>query len=110
MSTASEFFIQLCFIREQNEAERPMHSHVDSIMDRTFHQSYVRHSNHRAENGLDIMTVEVNGLSAWACEEEVLDHLEEHLDEDCIRWLQGYKINVVLKEDAGPCRLKVKHG
>jgi hypothetical protein len=107
MSKASEFFVNLCFIRSEKEAG-PMLEHVEASLDQTFHKSPVRRVFRRVDKGLEIVTAEVNGLSAWSCEEEVLDHLEAHLDDDCIRWLQGYMINVLLKEDAGPCQLKAR--
>ncbi|RIX60137.1 hypothetical protein D3P08_00685 [Paenibacillus nanensis] len=58
------------------------------------------------EEGHEVVIARLNGLAAWASEEQFLDWLDRRLPESWWMWIAGIKAEVILKEDAGPCRLR----
>jgi hypothetical protein len=108
-SVPSEYFIHLCFIRpELSEPTEPT-NFVETLQEEarllfpTVSSLYV---DRKCEEDLEIVVCELNGLSLWETEEEVLLYMEERLSEEWLSLLAGYKIQVIPKEDAGTCSLK----
>lgn len=60
----------------------------------------------KKEDGLDIAVVQINGLSSWSTEQEVIAHLETRMQPESLEWLNGYRIQIIPKENVGTCRLQ----
>jgi hypothetical protein len=105
-SMLSEYFIDLCFIRaEPCESIRIVEKLQEEIR-RIFPVVSTIYIDHKREEGLEIAVCELNGLSMWETEEELLMYVEEKLSDECWSWLTGYRLQVIPKEDAGTCSLK----
>jgi len=107
----SEFAVDLCFIRAYGENPVSMRTEIEAELTRIFALSgtwfmEVSRSKEEAGRELEIAVVQVQGLSHWKTEQEVLDDLEGRMESECWSWLNGYRMAVIPKEDAGPCAMK----
>lgn len=105
----SEFQMDLCFIHNVGDANRFV-TEIRREMERLFHSGARWYLDSKKVEQLDIAVVEVSGLTVLDSEEEVLQDLEARMDSDCWDWLNGYRLAVIPKEDAGSCRLHRKRG
>ncbi|CAG7641618.1 hypothetical protein PAESOLCIP111_04251 [Paenibacillus solanacearum] len=102
---ASEYFVDLCFIKPHTDAGAPF-PELEAQLGALFSSQAAITVERKQDDGLEIAVAQVSGLSAWTTEQDVISHLEKHMPLDSLDWLNGYRIQVILKEDAGPCRLK----
>lgn len=101
----SEYKVDLCFIRPQTDASYPF-SELEVQMHMLFSAAASCYVERKREEGLDIAIVQVNGLSCWRSEQEVILHMETCMQPETLEWLSGYRIQVIPKAYAGTCRLK----
>ncbi|NEN81283.1 hypothetical protein [Paenibacillus elgii] len=98
----SEFFMDLCFIRE-TAADATGQSFEQTIDDQ-LKSLFPRHAKWSLEQkqaeGLEYVVAEVTGTGAWEKEEDMLAYLEERADYHFWDWLQGYRLEVEVKEHA----------
>jgi len=107
---ASEFMLDLCFIREEH-AEAPFLTLIDRQLNELFSGKGTWYIEHKMEDGLEIAVAEVKGIGTWDCEDDLLAYIEETAADhiaDCWEFLQGYNVQVIQKIDAGSCRLKTR--
>jgi hypothetical protein len=106
-SLPSEFFINLCFIRsELNDTSEQIRlvgkfREEASLLFPVISSLYI---DRKSDEVLEIVVCELNGLSMWETEEELLVHLEEKLSDEWWSWLSGYKVQVFLKRMQGHAR------
>ncbi|MWC29894.1 hypothetical protein [Paenibacillus sp. MMS18-CY102] len=100
-----EYDVELCFIRPRNWGEASLLEEVRELVCHLFAGARTD-VEHGEEDGLDVAVAKVNGLAVWDNEEDLLDWLDDALPESWWDWLAGYKVNVMKKEDAGPCLIK----
>lgn len=101
----SEFMLDLCFIRPATE-NPDFFLEIETEIRALFQDSGTWYVDGKTADGLDIATVEINGLSHWETEDNVIAYVETRMTSECWNWLQGYKLRVVPKEDVGPCERK----
>ncbi|MCZ8515270.1 hypothetical protein O9H85_23215 [Paenibacillus filicis] len=90
----------------EHTPESPMTGIIELELQQMFAGRATWHTVTKRDQDLDISVVEIKGLAAWSNEDEVLDYVETRMQSDCWEWLNGYQVNVILKEDAGSCRWK----
>ncbi|WP_079913255.1 hypothetical protein [Paenibacillus sp. 32352] len=109
---ASEFALDLCFIREH--AQPPFKTALDQQLQELFAGRGSWYIDYREEEGLDIAVAEVKGLGIWESEDDLICYIEDSIENDgnsassCWGHLQGYQVKVTPKEDAGCCRVKTR--
>ncbi|WP_135556702.1 hypothetical protein [Paenibacillus cymbidii] len=101
----SEYRVDLCFIRRQTAEASPF-PEIETQMRRLFSSRSSCFIDRKREEGLDIAVAQVNGLSTWSTEQEVILHLEACMEPESFECLSGYRILVTPKEGAGCCQLK----
>lgn len=101
----SEYMVDLCFIRPQTAAPSPF-PELDVQMRTLFSSGASWFIDRKREEGLDIAIAQVNGLSSWSSEQEVISHMETRMQPESLEWLSGYRIRVIPKENADTCCLK----
>ncbi|MCP3774035.1 hypothetical protein NLX71_12050 [Paenibacillus sp. MZ04-78.2] len=94
--------MDLCFIRE-----RVADAHGQpfaQIIDDQLRSLFPRHTKWSLEpkqaDGLDYVIAEVTGIGAWEKDEDILAYLEERAAHHFWAWLQGYRLQVEVKEHA----------
>ncbi|MBB3111174.1 hypothetical protein FHS18_003242 [Paenibacillus phyllosphaerae] len=109
---ACEYNADLCFIRPLDWGATPLLEEVGGLLKDLFKGSRMD-LEPSEEEGLEVVVARVNGLAMWEQEDDLLDWLNAALPESWWIWLAGYQVNVMKKEDVGPCRLKgkgIRHG
>ncbi|WP_438445242.1 hypothetical protein [Gorillibacterium sp. sgz5001074] len=108
MPALSEFELEMVFIREAGvTAESPgFPAEVERELDRLF-RPYGQWGMNRKEQGpLEMVVVEMKGIGPWCTEDEMLDYMESKSQAPVWENLQGYRLRVEPKEDAGCCKCK----
>lgn len=98
----SEFFIDLIFIREC-ESDTSAHSFartIDEQLNSLFSELANWSLEPKQEDNLDFVLVEVMGSGVWEREEDILAYLEDHASPPFWNWLQGYRIQIDVKQHA----------
>ncbi|MBE1445875.1 hypothetical protein [Paenibacillus sp. OAS669] len=109
---ASEFALDLCFIREH--AQPPFKTVLDQQLRELFVGRGSWYIDYREEDLLDIAVAEVKGLGIWESEDDLLCYIEDFIEKDgdsapnSWQHLQGYQVKVTPKVDAGCCRVKTR--
>ncbi|HUC91676.1 MAG TPA: hypothetical protein VMS09_06530 [Paenibacillus sp.] len=101
----SEYQFDLCFIRQADDTGF-FHAEIERELRRLFDGEAKWAVDRKRQGELDIAVAEINGLSAIGTEEEWMDAFEARALSDCWQWLNGYRLEVIPKEDAGCCRVK----
>jgi len=99
--------MDMVFIRDLGDSQELL-GEVQLEMGRLFDAGARWHAYGRTEDGVHIVVVEANGLTALTTEDEVMERLESRMESDCWDYLSGYRLTVIPKEDAGCCRVKKK--
>lgn len=103
---ASEYIVDLCFVRPETSMATPfpgMEEHMDLLFTSDAHSFVDR----KREEGMDIAVAQISGLTAvWSTEQEVITHMENHMQQDQMEWLCGYRVQLIPKVDAGTCCMK----
>lgn len=100
----SEFAFDAVFIRETGCSRVRFGETIELELRRMFGEWASWHAETKREQGLEIAVVEMKGLSPWSSEDEAIEGLESRMESECWDWLNGYRLRVIPKEDAGPCR------
>jgi hypothetical protein len=95
----SEFFLDLCFIRERGPYDSFIAS-VQSLLTGLFAGKADWSAEEKQEEGTEIVISEVKGADVWEKEEDIVSFLEEHAPSQFWEWLQGYRVKVDVKERA----------
>ncbi|WP_248926104.1 hypothetical protein [Paenibacillus hamazuiensis] len=98
----SEFRVDLVFIRPQMKNSR-FFDEIEREMERVFAGIGHWFVERKREDRLEIAVAEVNGLSPFDSEEELLLSVEQKIGSGCWDWLQGLHVRVIPKEEAGAC-------
>ncbi|CAM4388511.1 hypothetical protein FHS16_003582 [Paenibacillus endophyticus] len=100
----AEFFLDLCFIRE-HEPEQHFEQAVEQQLQSLFtgKGSWHMEAKQQDQELVDIVVAEVKGMAKWQCEEEILAYLEENAALRFMDWLQGYRIQLDIKEAHEGC-------
>ncbi|GAA0349386.1 hypothetical protein [Bacillus horti] len=98
----SEFFIDLCFIREQQEGSQ-FKKEIEATIKQLFTGKVNWSTELKRKENVDIVIVELNGIGKWQREEEIVQYLQASAPSLFLSWIQGYRIQVELKEDSGEC-------
>lgn len=107
MSALSEFSLEMVFIREAEVTELPeFQAVIERELSRLFKPYAQWSASGRTEGGLELVTAEMKGIGPWESEDEVLTYMDSKTDESFWNWLQGYRLQVEPKEDAGCCKCK----
>lgn len=86
----SETFLDLCFIRE---AKGNLGTQIDSMLSSLFKGTRLHwYLDEKQVDGAEIVVAEVKGMSRWKSEQEVIEHLETHGEDEFWELLQGYKM------------------
>lgn len=111
MEVPFECSIDLCFI-QQHDPESGFRQKIERELDRLFVSkgNWYLDMKTEEEEGLDIAVAEVKNLFCWESDEKALAFLEQSIQSgaECWNHLQGYRIEVIPKEDAGCCKVR-KH-
>jgi hypothetical protein len=105
----SEYAIDLCFIRPDTDTEG-FHAEIEQEMERIVGKSGKWYAERKKQDRLDVSVVQLNGLAALDTEAEVIEQLESRMASPCWDWLNGYRLEVIPKEEAGCCAMKRKQG
>lgn len=95
----SEFFFDFCFVRESVRNEDFVVA-VEKHLERLFSGKGHWHMDGKQEGHLDIVVAEVQGMESWEKEEDALSFLEAEAMPLFWQWLQGYRIQIDVKEHA----------
>jgi hypothetical protein len=95
----AEFFLDLCFIRVHVRGE-PFMDHIEAHLQLLFADKAIWTVKVRQEGHLDIALAEVQGIWSWENEEMVFNYLEKEASPQFWEWLQGYQIQLDVKEHA----------
>jgi hypothetical protein len=87
----SETYIDFCFIRETEE--EPFAGEIERQLQKLFGKSRLRwHIYGRQEENMDIMMVEIKGMSGWQTNEEAETFIKNKADDVFWDYLQGYQM------------------
>jgi hypothetical protein len=105
----AEFKLDLCFIRLNLNTEK-----FTDLLEKELESLFAGIGNWtiraRQEGQLDIALAEVNGIWSWETEAVVAAYLDQEASPQFWEWLQGYHVNLELKEEVTEsfCQLKPK--
>jgi hypothetical protein len=107
MAVLSEFTMDLCFIREAGtQGEPDFKAAVEQEIQKLF-APYAKWSvTLKKEDAVEIAVAEMKGIGPWQTEDDTLAYVETKAGEQFWEWLQGYRLQVEPKEDAGCCKCK----
>lgn len=107
MAALSEFSLDLCFIREADVPGEPDFKETVEQELRVLFAPYGQWTvSLKREGPVDIAVAEMKGIGPWCSEDETLAYVETKAGERFWQWLQGYRLQVEPKEDAGCCKCK----
>ncbi|WP_143006871.1 hypothetical protein [Paenibacillus tianmuensis] len=94
--------MDLCFIREQvaDAPRQPFAQNIDDQLKSLFPKHAKWSLEQKQADGLDYVIAEVTGTGAWEKDEDILAYLEERAAHHFWDWLQGYRLQVEVKEHA----------
>ncbi|MUT67975.1 hypothetical protein [Paenibacillus sp. NEAU-GSW1] len=99
-----EFFLDLCFIRE-HEPE-PIHRFEQAVqkqLDHLFSGTGSWYTEGKQQDQADIVVAEVKGMAKWQSEEDIVAYIEANAAPPFMAWLQGYRIQLDIKEAHEGC-------
>ncbi|WP_071396269.1 hypothetical protein [Bacillus tuaregi] len=98
----SETYLDFCFVREK---AGDFAVEIDRLLTELFKDIRLNwYLDEKTEDGIEIVVAEVKGMSRWQSEEETIEFIEEHADEEFWQYLQGYQMNVYpAKRGCGSC-------
>ena len=98
----AEFFMDLCFIREV-DLSIPFTQAVEQQLQALFGGEAKWYLESRQEENLELVLVEVKGAGDWETEEDLVTYLDDHASDQIMTWLQGYRIELDIKEQHESC-------
>lgn len=101
----SELMMDLCFIRKcaADSSEQNFEQLIDDQLKSLFSKKMKWNIEHKQANDLDIVNVEIKGFGTWKRDEEIIAYLEERAQPHFWDWLQGYRIQIEVKEEHAEC-------
>lgn len=88
----SETYLDFCFVREHLGEFSTI---IDQLLAGLFKGMRVNwYLEEKVAEGADIVIAEIKGMTRFQSEEEVIQHIETHAEEDFWSYLQGYKMFV----------------
>jgi hypothetical protein len=100
---SAEFFMDLCFIRRHEEGGGPFAVVVEQQLDPLFAGQATWYMESKQDEKVDIVLVELKGMGSWKKEEELVAYIEEHASDSFLGWIQGYRIELDVKEKHDGC-------
>lgn len=88
----SETYLDLCFVREHVGEFSNL---IDQLLTDLFKGMRVNwYLDEKVTEGADVVVAEIKGMTRFQSEEEVIEHIEIHAQDDFWSYLQGYKMFV----------------
>ncbi|SEA84429.1 hypothetical protein SAMN05421743_10970 [Thalassobacillus cyri] len=101
----SETYLDFCFIREMTGT---LAADVQNNFERLFKGQRLHwYLDDKTVLDAEVVVAEVKGMSSWASEQDVIDHLEAQAGETFWQALQGYQFHVYPPEKGcGTCGVR----
>ncbi|WP_449538775.1 hypothetical protein [Ferdinandcohnia sp. Marseille-Q9671] len=86
----SETYLDFCFIRG---ATGEFAEEINQLLTKLFKGIRVDwYLEEKMKDGAEIVIAEIKGMSKWQSEDEAIEFIEAHAEEDFWSYLQGYKM------------------